>query len=107
MVDSTESSDVSPERPDRYILRLYITGMTSRSVDAIASLKAMCEEHLAGLYELQVIDIYQQPALAKSAQIIATPTLIKQLPMPLRRLVGDLSQKERVLLGLDIRKKDV
>jgi circadian clock protein KaiB len=88
---------------EKYQLRLYVTGMTPRSVDAIARLKAICEEHLAGRYELEVIDIYQQPKLAKGEQIIATPTLIKKLPLPLRRLVGDLSNKQRVLLGLDLR----
>lgn len=87
----------------KYVLRLYVTGMTPRSTEATARIKALCEEHLKGRYELEVIDIYQQPALAKGDQIIATPTLIKKLPLPLRRLVGDLSNKERVLLGLDLR----
>ena len=89
----------------RYVLRLYITGMTPRSIQAIESIETVCEAHLAGQYDLQVIDIYQQPALAKGEQIVATPTLIKSLPTPLRRLVGDLSNKERVLLGLDVRPK--
>lgn len=88
---------------ENYCLRLYVTGMTPRSTDAIARIKAICEERLAGRYELEVIDIYQQPALAKGEQIIATPTLIKRLPLPLRRLVGDLSNKQRVLIGLDLR----
>jgi circadian clock protein KaiB len=89
--------------PEKYLLRLYVTGMTPRSTQAIARIKAICEEHLQGRYELEVIDIYQQPELAKGEQIIATPTLIKKLPAPLRRIVGDLSNKERVLLGLDLR----
>jgi circadian clock protein KaiB len=89
--------------PEKYVLRLYVTGMTPRSTDAIARIKALCDEHLVGRYELEVIDIYQQPALAKGEQILATPTLIKKLPLPLRRLVGDLSNKDRVLLGLDLR----
>jgi len=88
---------------DRYVLRLYVTGMTPRSTRAIARIKAICEEYLEGRYDLEVIDIYQQPMLAKGEQIIAAPTLIKKLPTPLRRIVGDLSNKERVLLGLDIR----
>ena len=92
-----------PGEPEKYVLRLYVTGMTPRSTDAIARIKAICEEHLAGRYELDVIDIYQQPTLARGEQIIATPTLIKKLPLPLRRLVGDLSDRERVLLGLDLR----
>jgi circadian clock protein KaiB len=90
--------------PEKYLLRLYVSGLTPRSTSAIARLKAICEENLEGRYELEVIDIYQQPALARGEQIIATPTLVKKLPAPLRRLVGDLSDKERVLLGLDIRK---
>ena len=88
---------------EKYLLRLYVTGMTPRSTDAIARIKAICDEHLVGRYELEVIDIYQQPTLAKGDQILATPTLIKKLPLPLRRLVGDLSNKQRVLLGLDLR----
>lgn len=88
---------------EKYLLRLYVTGMTPRSTEAIAQIKAICEEYLQGRYELEVIDIYQQPTLAKGEQIIATPTLIKKLPAPLRRLVGDLSNKQRVLLGLDLR----
>jgi circadian clock protein KaiB len=88
---------------EKYLLRLYVTGMTPRSTEAIARIKTICEEYVAGRYELEVIDIYQQPTLAKGEQIIATPTLIKMLPLPLRRLVGDLSNKERVLLGLDLR----
>lgn len=86
-----------------YVLRLYVTGMTPRSTQAIFRIKAICEEHLKGRYQLEVIDIYQQPTLAVGEQIIATPTLIKKLPSPLRRLVGDLSDKQRVLLGLDLR----
>jgi circadian clock protein KaiB len=87
----------------RYTLRLYVTGMTPRSQRAIESIKAVCEEHLAGRYDLEVIDIYQHPTLAEGEQIIAAPTLIKALPAPLRRLVGDLSNTERILLGLDLR----
>ncbi len=89
----------------RYVLRLYITGMTPRSAEAIASIKTICEKHLDGHYDLEVIDIYQQPSLAKDEQIIAAPTLVKKLPLPLRRLVGNLSQEDRVLLGLDLRRK--
>jgi circadian clock protein KaiB len=86
----------------KYILRLYITGMTSRSARTIENLHVFCEKHLAGRYELQVIDVYQQPELASREQIVAVPTLIKQLPLPLRRLIGDMSDEERVLVGLDI-----
>jgi circadian clock protein KaiB len=90
---------------DEYVLRLYITGMTPRSVEAIASIKIFCEKHLQGRYDLEIIDIYQHPELAQSDQIVAAPTLIKSLPAPLRRLVGNLSQEERVFVGLDLRRK--
>lgn len=89
----------------RYVLKLYVTGSTRRSALAIANIKKICEEHLAGRYELEVIDIYQQPILAEGDQIIAAPTLIRSLPLPLRRFIGDMSQTDKILLGLDIRKK--
>jgi circadian clock protein KaiB len=88
-----------------HVLRLYVAGLTPRSQAAIRSVKAICEEHLVGHYDLQVIDIYQQPVLAKGEQIIAVPTLIKKLPLPLRKLIGSLADKERVLVGLDLREK--
>lgn len=90
------------KQDDEYVLRLYITGMTPRSTEAFASIKAICEKHLAGRYDLEVIDIYLHPALASEEQIIAAPTLIKKLPVPLRRLIGNLSQEERVLAGLGL-----
>lgn len=90
---------------DRYDLRLYVTGMTPRSTEAVASIKAICEEHLKGRYDLSIIDIYQHPTLAKDEQIIAVPTLVKKLPVPLRHLIGNLSDEGRVLLGLDLRRK--
>ena len=96
-----EQAGGSP-RGDRYILRLYVTGMTSRSSRAVSNLKAICEEYLEGRYDLEVIDIYQQPVLTKGEQIIAAPTLIKKLPLPMRRIIGDMSNRERVLLGLDL-----
>jgi circadian clock protein KaiB len=86
----------------RYILKLYVTGLTTRSARAIENLQTFCEKHLAGRYELQVIDVYQQPELTRTEQIVEIPTLIKQLPLPLRRLIGDMSDEERVLIGLDI-----
>ena len=88
---------------EKYVLRLYVTGMTPRSVRAIENLRAICEEHLQGRYDLEVVDIYQQPTLAKGEQIIAAPTLIKKLPAPMRRVIGDMSSKDKVLLGLDIK----
>jgi circadian clock protein KaiB len=96
--------DAAERRPaERYVLRLYVTGMTPRSARAIENVRTICEEHLQSRYELQVIDVYQQPALAKGEQIIAAPTLIKKLPLPLRRIIGDMSNEERVLIGLDLR----
>jgi len=87
----------------RYLLKLYVAGQSPRSVSAIANIKRICEEHLQGRYELEVIDLYQQPQLALDEQIIAVPTLIRKLPPPLRRIIGDLSNTERVLVGLDLR----
>lgn len=89
--------------PGPYELRLYVTGATPRSGNAVASVKAICEEHLPGQYVLEVVDLYQQPHLAEGDHILATPTLIKLQPPPLRRLVGDLSDEERVLSGLDLK----
>ncbi len=86
-----------------YSLRLYITGQTPRSAASIRNLRDVCDEFLEGRFELQVIDLYQRPELAKEAQVVAAPTLIKRLPLPLRRLVGDLSNKSEVLLGLDLK----
>jgi circadian clock protein KaiB len=95
-------ADSPGETAERYVLKLYITGMTSRSARAIENLQGICEKHLAGRYELQIIDVYQQPGLAQRDQVVAIPTLIKRLPLPLRRLIGDMSDEERVLVGLDI-----
>lgn len=89
----------------RYILKLYVAGQSPKSVSAIANIKNICEEHLQGRYELEVIDLYQQPQLALNEQIIALPTLLRRLPGPLRRIIGDMSNLERVLVGLDLRAK--
>jgi circadian clock protein KaiB len=86
-----------------YVLRLYVTGTTAHSARAIVNIRKFCEEHLAGRYELKVIDLSQDPALAKGEQIVAAPTLIKKLPLPLRRFIGDMSRTERLLVGLDLR----
>ena len=99
-----EQALLSPQTK-KYILRLYIAGTSPQSVRAIANVKKICEENLHGHYELQVIDLYQQPQLAQGEQILAAPTLIKKLPLPLRRIIGDMSSAERVLVGLDLRKK--
>ncbi len=89
-----------------YILKLYVAGITPRSEAAIRSVTEICESHLKGRYELEVVDIYQQPTLAKGEQIIAAPTLIKKLPLPLRRLIGNMANDEKVLVGLDLRPKN-
>ena len=104
---TTDRFELALERTDaRYTLRLYVTGMTPRSQRAIENIKEIFETHLSGRYDLEVIDIYQQPERAKEAQIIAAPTLIKQLPLPVQKLIGDMSDKDRVLIGLGIQKKE-
>lgn len=87
----------------RYILKLYVTGKTSKAEVAIANLRRICEEELDGRYELQIIDVLEQPQAAEDDKVLATPTLIKRLPPPLRRVIGDLSDKHKVLLGLEVR----
>ncbi len=87
----------------KYMLCLYVAGLTPNSARAISNLKKICEEHLAGQYDLNVIDVYRRPTLAKGEQIVAAPTLIKKLPLPMRKLIGDMSDKGKVLVGLDIR----
>jgi circadian clock protein KaiB len=84
-------------------LRLYIAGQTPKSLAALSNLKAICEEHLKGKYLIEVIDLVKTPQLARGDQILAIPTLVRNLPVPIRRIIGDLSNKERVLVGLDLR----
>src|SRR3954469_3906351 len=86
----------------RYLLRLFITGMTSRSSRAVLNVRAICDQYLEGRYDLEVIDIYQQPALTRSEQIIAAPTLVRKLPLPVCRIIGDMSNRDRVLTGLSL-----
>ena len=97
-----------PPKPKskEYVLRLYIAGTTSKSMRAVANIKKICESSLKNRYDLEVIDIYQQPVLVKGDQIIAAPTLVKQLPLPLRKFIGDMSDTERILVGLDLRPRD-
>jgi circadian clock protein KaiB len=90
---------------ENYVLRLYVTGMTPKSTLAIKNIKKICEEHLQGRYTLEVIDLYKRPALADGEQIIAAPTLLKKLPLPLRRFIGDMSNTEKIIVGLDLRPK--
>lgn len=89
-------------REQRYVLKLFISGLTARSTQALASVRALCEEYLHGRYDLEVIDIYQQPAVARNQQVVAVPLLVRELPNPIRRVIGDLSRKDRVLSGLDL-----
>ena len=90
----------------KYLLKLYVTGKTSRSERAIANLKEICKENLSREYEIVVIDVLESPKLAEEDKILATPTLIKNLPPPMRRIIGDLSDTKKVLLGLDLSKKE-
>ncbi len=97
--------ETRPQRAaDRYVLRLYVAGVSRASAHAVERVRTLCEEHLRGSYELEVIDIYQLPALARGEQIVATPTLVRVLPEPLRRYIGNLSN-EKIILGFDVREK--
>ena len=89
-----------------YLLRLYVAGQTRKSLAAFANLKKICEEHLQGRYKIEVIDLLEKPQLAKGDQILAIPTLVRQLPPPLKKIIGDLSNTEKVLVGLDLRPLD-
>lgn len=99
-------SALSAQGEERFLLRLYVAGTTPKSVRAIANIKKICEEELQGRYDLEVVDTYQQPDEMNGDQIIAVPTLIKRLPAPLRKLIGDLSDREKVIVGLGIKPKD-
>lgn len=109
MTEQTSSAgDAATEAdldPGHYHLRLYVAGQTQKSLSALTNLKRVCEEHLAGRYEIEVIDLLQQPQLAAGDQILAIPTLVRRIPTPLKRIIGDLSNTEKVLVGLDIRPK--
>lgn len=100
---STSTMAQGPPDPSFYDLRLYVAGQTPKSVAALANLKRFCDEHLAGKYKIEVVDLVQNPKLARSDQILAIPTLVRRLPEPIRKIIGDLSNSERVLVGLEIR----
>lgn len=102
----TLQSSLAHRSHQKYVLHLYITGTTPRSMRAIANIKNICENYLKGRYQLKVLDIYEKPKLAKEEQIIASPTLIKKLPLPLRRFIGDLSDTEHILSLLDLQPGD-
>jgi circadian clock protein KaiB len=104
-LEKNVKSSCKPQR--KYRLRLYVTGATSRSTRAIENLKTLCEQHLAEDYELEIVDIYQKPELAKQVQLIAAPTLVKEFPLPLRRFIGDMSNTEHLLAGLEIVAKEI
>jgi circadian clock protein KaiB len=105
--DAVESYELALQETNNghYVLRLFVSGMTPNSLRAIENIKKICAEHLDGRYQLEIIDIYQQPFFAEEGQIVAAPTLVKELPPPLRKFIGDLSQTERILMGLDVRTK--
>lgn len=92
---------------DQYLLRLYVSGQTPKCMTAFVNLKKICEEHLAGQYQIEVIDLLENPTLARGDQILAIPTLVRKLPEPVRKIIGDLSNTERVLIGLDLQRRKV
>ena len=96
-------TDAQGEQPKQWQLRLYVAGQTPKSVRAFANLKRLCEEHLAGQFEIEVVDLIDNPRLAKDDQIVAIPTLVRKLPEPIRKIIGDLSDTERTLVGLQLR----
>ena len=106
--DSTAAFELALKKSDQgyYVLRLYVAGMTPNSRRAIENVKKICAEHMQGRFDLEIIDIYKQPIFVKEAQIVAAPTLVREFPPPLRKFIGDMSQTERILAGLDLRKKD-
>lgn len=93
---------ITPDAPVHYVLKLFVTGMSPRSTAAVATVKAICEEHLAGRYDLEVVDLYRSPERAREEQVVAAPTLVRSNPLPERRLVGNLSDLPRVLRGLSL-----
>jgi circadian clock protein KaiB len=103
----TKKSPVRAKRVELWDLRLYVAGRTPRAVTAFANLKKICEEHLKGEYRIEVIDLLKNPQLASGDQILAVPTLVRKLPVPVRKIIGDLSNTERVLVGLDLRRAGV
>lgn len=96
-------AQTKPVKPKEWEMRLYVAGQTAKSLTAFENLKKICEEHLAGKYSIEVIDLLEHPQLAKGDQIIALPTLVRKLPLPVRKIIGDLSNTEQVLVGLDLR----
>ena len=102
---STPSSARRTPKAGSWDLKLYIAGYTPRAVKALENLKQICEEHLPGVYNIEVVDLLRNPRLARGDQIVAVPTLVRKLPVPVRKIIGDLSNRERVLVGLDLRQR--
>jgi circadian clock protein KaiB len=103
-MSNAENNEIAPVTDEnKWMLRLYVAGQTPKSITAYANLKTICEEHLQGSYQIEVIDLLVNPTLAKDDQILALPTLVRKLPEPIKKIIGDLSNTERVLVGLDIR----
>jgi len=98
----TRRDDAAQGPRNVYVLRLFVAGMTARSTRAVANIRALCEKHLAGAYELEVVNLYEQPVLASGEQIVAAPTCVKRFPLPARRVIGDMSNSARVLAGLGL-----
>lgn len=101
-----DTKDDKAAKGKEYELRLYVAGTTAKSVTALANLKRYCEEHLKGKYAIEVIDLLENPQLAEGDQILAVPTLVRRVPVPIRKIIGDLSNEEKVLIGLDLREVD-
>ena len=106
MKPKSARADVPEETSERWSLRLYVAGQTPKSLAALKNLKKVCQEHLAGRYDIEVIDLLVNPRLAKDHQIVAIPTLVRKLPVPIRKLIGDLSDVEQTLVGLDLRRQE-
>ena len=100
---STEEQLETEDKSKTWLLRLYVAGQTAKSIAAFTNLKRICETHLKGLYQIEVVDLLVSPQLAKGDQIIAVPTLVRQLPPPVKKIIGDLAKEERVLIGLDLK----
>jgi|RhiMetdeSRZDD1v2_1073273.scaffolds.fasta_scaffold597507_2 circadian clock protein KaiB len=104
-LSENHADDAPSPEPKAYRLRLYVAGKTPKSILALANLKQICEEHLLGRYEIEIIDLLENPQLAQGDQILALPTLVRRLPEPIKKIIGDLSNKERVLVGLDLQER--
>ncbi len=102
-MDATQSPPTPPQEVERWYLRLYVAGQTPKSQVALVNLRRYCEENLQGRYEIEVLDLLEHPELAESDQILALPTLVRRLPPPIKKIIGDLSNKEKILVGLDIK----